>query len=97
MKAESKNQNLRILVTGVTWFIGSRIVKRLLADGYYKVRCMTRNPENIFDLFNVSGDIIEVVKADASNYLEIVEAIKRVDIAFYLMLSHIISSIKSDS
>ena len=58
---------------------------------------MTRNPHNIFDLFNVSGDIIEVVKADASNYLEIVEAIKRVDIAFYLMLSHIISSIKSDS
>jgi uncharacterized protein YbjT (DUF2867 family) len=84
---ENKNQNLRILVTGATGFIGSRIVKRLLADGHYKVRCMTRNPENIFDLFNVSGDIIEVVKADASNYLELVEALKGVDIAFYLIHS----------
>lgn len=87
MKAENKNQNLRILVTGATGFIGSRIVKRLLDDGQYKVRCMTRNPENIFDLFNVSGDIIEVVKADASNYLELVEALKGVDVAFYLIHS----------
>ncbi|MGZ5511630.1 MAG: NAD(P)H-binding protein, partial [Nitrososphaeraceae archaeon] len=85
----SKNtkQNLRILVTGATGFIGSRIVKRLLADGHYKVRCMTRNPENIYELFNLSGDIVEVVKADASNYLELVEALKEVDIAFYLIHS----------
>jgi uncharacterized protein YbjT (DUF2867 family) len=83
----SEKQNLRILVTGATGFIGSRIVKRLLADGQYKVRCMTRNPRNIFDLFNLSGDIIEVVKADASNYLELVEALKEVDVAFYLIHS----------
>ena len=85
----SKNikQNLRILVTGATGFIGSRIVKRLLADGHYKVRCLTRNPENIYKLFNLSGDIVEVVKADASNYLELVEALKEVDIAFYLIHS----------
>ncbi|HEX2407562.1 MAG TPA: NAD(P)H-binding protein, partial [Nitrososphaeraceae archaeon] len=80
-------QNLRILVTGATGFIGSRIVKRLLANGHYKVRCMTRNPENIYELFNLSGDIIEVVKADASNYLELVEALKEVDVAFYLIHS----------
>ena len=85
----SKNtkQNLRILVTGATGFIGSRIVKRLLANGHYKVRCMTRNPENIYELFNLSGDIVEVVKADASNYLELVEALKEVDVAFYLIHS----------
>jgi uncharacterized protein YbjT (DUF2867 family) len=85
----SKNtkQNLRILVTGATGFIGSRIVKRLLADGNYTVRCMTRNPEIIYDLFNLSGDIVEVVKADASNYLELVEALKEVDVAFYLIHS----------
>ena len=87
MKAENKNQNLRILVTGATGFIGSRIVKRLLADGKYKVRCMTRNPDSIYELFNLSGDIIEVAKADASNYLELVEALKGVDIAFYLIHS----------
>ncbi|MDW3611333.1 MAG: NAD(P)H-binding protein [Nitrososphaeraceae archaeon] len=85
----SKNtkQNLRILVTGATGFIGSRIVKRLLANGHYKVRCMTRNPEIIYELFNLSGDIVEVVKADASNYLELVEALKEVDVAFYLIHS----------
>lgn len=85
----SKNtkQNLRILVTGATGFIGSRIVKRLLADGNYTVRCMTRNPEIIYELFNLSGDIVEVVKADASNYLELVEALKEVDVAFYLIHS----------
>ena len=80
-------QNLRILVTGATGFIGSRIVKRLLTDGHYKIRCMTRNPETIYELFNLSGDIVEVVKADASNYLELVEALKEVDIAFYLIHS----------
>jgi len=85
----SKNtkQNLRILVTGATGFIGSRIVKRLLANGHYKVRCMTRNPENIYELFNSTGDIVEIVKADASNYLELVEALKEVDVAFYLIHS----------
>ncbi len=87
IEGENKKQNLRILVTGATGFIGSRIVKRLLADGRYKVRCMTRNPENIYELFNLSGDIIEVVKADASNYLELVEALKEVDVAFYLIHS----------
>ena len=80
-------QNLRILVTGATGFIGSRIVKRLLADGHYKIRCMTRNPETIHELFNLSGDIVEIIKADASNYLELVEALKEVDIAFYLIHS----------
>ena len=80
-------QNLRILVTGATGFIGSRIVKRLLADGHYKIRCMTRNPETIYELFNLSGDIVEIIKADASNYLELVEALKEVDIAFYLIHS----------
>jgi uncharacterized protein YbjT (DUF2867 family) len=86
----SKNtkQNLRILVTGATGFIGSRIVKRLLAtNGHHKVRCMTRNPEIIYELFNLSGNIVEVVKADASNYLELVEALKEVDVAFYLIHS----------
>ncbi|HET9807125.1 MAG TPA: NAD(P)H-binding protein [Nitrososphaeraceae archaeon] len=87
IEGENKKQNLRILVTGATGFIGSRIVKRLLADGRYKVRCMTRNPENIYELFNLSGDNIEVVKADASNYLELVEALKGVDVAFYLIHS----------
>ncbi|HSA74958.1 MAG TPA: NAD(P)H-binding protein, partial [Candidatus Nitrosocosmicus sp.] len=84
---KNKNKNLRIVVTGATGFIGSRVVKRLLSGGQYKIRCLTRNPENIYELFNVSGDLIEVVKADASNYSELVEALTGVDVAFYLIHS----------
>ncbi|HJT84061.1 MAG TPA: NAD(P)H-binding protein [Nitrososphaeraceae archaeon] len=80
-------QNLKILITGATGFIGSRIVKRLLADGQYSIRCITRKPENIYELFNVSGDLIEIVKADASNYSELVKALTGIDVAFYLIHS----------
>ncbi|HJT84959.1 MAG TPA: hypothetical protein VJ697_10790 [Nitrososphaeraceae archaeon] len=48
---------------------------------------MTRNPDPIFDIFNISGDIIEIVKADASNYFELVEALKEVNVIFYLIHS----------
>lgn len=87
--SDNKNnqQNLRILVTGSTGFIGSRIVKRLLADRKYTVRCMTRDPAHVYDLFGVTGNIVEVVKADASNYSELVKALTGVDVAFYLIHS----------
>ncbi|MFB5600893.1 MAG: NAD(P)H-binding protein [Nitrososphaeraceae archaeon] len=84
---KNKQQNLRILVTGSTGFIGSRIVKRLLADRKYTVRCMTRDPAHIYDLFGITGNIVEVVKADASNYSELVKALTEVDVAFYLIHS----------
>ena len=83
---KNTKQNLIILVTGAIGFIDRRIVKRLLADRHYKIRCMTRNPENINELFNISGNLI-VVKADASNYSELVEALTGVDVAFYLIHS----------
>ncbi len=88
VQAMSKNDDkLRILVTGATGFIGSRIVKRLVSSGEYKVVCMSRNPSEIYDLFQTTGDIIEVVKANALNYSELLQALKGIDIAYYLIHS----------
>ena len=84
---KKQEENLMILVTGSTGFIGSRIVKRLLAERKYTIRCMTRDPAYVYDLFGITGNIVEVVKADASNYSDLVKALTGVDVAFYLIHS----------
>lgn len=87
MKMKEDSDKLRILVTGATGFIGSRLVKRLLASHDYKVVCMSRNPSEVDELFQTTGEILEVVKANALNYSELVQALKGVDIAYYLIHS----------
>lgn len=71
----------KILVTGATGFIGRRLLDRLVKDGKYKIRVMVRDPKRI------SYKHIEIFKGDASNYEEVSNAVKGVDVIFYLIHS----------
>jgi len=87
----SNNRNLmkedtapRILVTGVTGYIGGRLAPRLLEAGY-RVRVLAR------DKTRLSGrpwvDEVEIIAGDALNPAPLEEAMREVDSAFFLLHS----------
>jgi len=85
---QNQEKKLRILVTGATGFIGSRLTRRLIASGKYHIRCMTRNPDEIYQkIFGLSENIIEIVRADATKYEEVLKALEDIDVVFYLIHS----------
>ncbi|MFC0625816.1 SDR family oxidoreductase [Kribbella deserti] len=71
-----------VLVTGVTGYIGGRLVPELLERGY-RVRAMARNPRRLRD--RPWFDQIEVVEADASDRQQVDQALEGVDVAYYLI------------
>src|SRR6478735_5837400 len=71
-----------VLVTGVTGYIGGRLVPELLAAGY-RVRAMARHPERLRD--REWRAQVEVVQADASDPAQVREALEGVDVAYYLI------------
>ncbi|MCI2240017.1 SDR family oxidoreductase [Paenibacillus sp. TRM 82003] len=75
------------LVTGVSGYIGGRLVPELLAAGF-RVRAVARRPEVLRDRPWIGR--VEVVRADASDAEEITEALRGVDVAYYLI--HAMSS-----
>jgi uncharacterized protein YbjT (DUF2867 family) len=83
----SKEHSLKILVTGASGFIGSRLVSRLCSSSETNKReitCITRNVESLVGRFN---EQVKIIKADASNYLELLRAMTGIDVAFYLIHS----------
>ncbi|MEL7832390.1 SDR family oxidoreductase [Fodinibius sp. Rm-B-1B1-1] len=78
------SKQLRCLVTGVTGYIGGRLVPKLL-EKRYKVRVLSR------DIDRLQGrpwiDQVEVVEADVLNPQSLPEALKNVDVAYYLIHS----------
>ena len=78
------SHRMTVLVTGASGFVGSRLVKRLLSEGGYSVRCLSRRPES---LGWVLGEGAEVVKGDAGDPGSLLEALKGVEVAFYLIHS----------
>ena len=70
------------LVTGVTGYIGGRLVPELLEAGF-RVRAMARRPEALRDRPWIED--VEVVQADASDAGQVTAALEGVDVAYYLI------------
>jgi uncharacterized protein YbjT (DUF2867 family) len=74
----------RILVTGVTGYIGGRLVPRLLDSGY-QVRCLVR------DTARLQGRTwlprVEVVRGDVLDPASLLAALAGVEVAYYLIHS----------
>ena len=74
-----------VLVTGVTGYIGGRLVPMLLEQGY-RVRVLVRDPVRLqgrawLDQVDVAkGDVLEPETLDA--------ALAGIDAAYYLILQH---------
>ncbi len=72
------------LVTGVTGYIGGRLVPELLAAGW-RVRAVARHVERLRD--RTWSDDIEMVRADAGDLEAVRRAMDGVDVAYYLIHS----------
>ncbi|MFC6713421.1 NAD(P)H-binding protein [Branchiibius cervicis] len=75
---------LRVLVTGVTGYLGSRLVVPLLAAGH-RVRVLTRDADKLEGL-PWAGDV-EVSEGDATDPDACAAALADIDVAYYLLHS----------
>ena len=74
---------LRVLVTGVTGYIGGRLTTRLLATGH-QLRCIARKPGRI-ELHRWPG--VEIMQADLEDSEAPERVLQNVDVAYYLVHS----------
>jgi uncharacterized protein YbjT (DUF2867 family) len=75
---------MRILVTGVTGYIGGRLVPRLVAAGH-DVRCLARSPEKLGGVPWAAD--VEIVRGDVSDAASMKAACEGVDVLYYLVHS----------
>ncbi len=80
----SRPEPLTVAVTGVTGYVGGRLVPELLAAGH-RVRALARNPGRLRG--RPWYDEVEPVEADAADLEQIRGALQGVDVAYYLIHS----------
>jgi uncharacterized protein YbjT (DUF2867 family) len=83
---ESRSERGLVLVTGVTGYIGGRLVPELLQAGY-AVRAVARHPDRLRDQPWRGAEGVEVVRGDAADLDSITAAMQGVDVAYYLIHS----------
>ena len=71
-----------VLVTGATGYIGGRLIRELLSHGY-KVRVLVRDADKLHDYPWVNQ--VEIFEGDATNQAAVSEALKDIDLAYYLL------------
>ena len=95
---DRNSNDFKILVTGASGFIGSRLLKQLMKindennntrNRNFSILCITRNKKSFDpDQLKKNGNSnIEVIEGDLSNYEDCLKALKGVDIAYYLVHS----------
>ncbi len=77
-------QQPRVLVTGATGYIGSRLVPVLL-DAGLEVRVLTRSADRL--RARKWADDVEVVEGDATSRQDLETALEGIDVAYYLLHS----------
>ena len=89
---------MKVLVTGASGFIGSRVVSKLLSissssssshlsNNNYEILCLTRNKESLKGRYEKYKDVIKIIVADVNDYSQLVKAMNGINIAFYLIHS----------
>ncbi len=72
----------KILILGASGFVGGRLAKALLAEGY-AVRCVARNPAKVADLDAAGAQIVQGDIADAASMMRAVEGMEAVYISIH--------------
>jgi uncharacterized protein YbjT (DUF2867 family) len=74
---------MNILVTGTTGNIGSKLVPRLVAEGY-QVKCIARDPQR---LRRFHWPFVEIMQADLLDPQSLLRVMPGIDVAYYLVHS----------
>ncbi len=81
-----QRQSPRILVCGATGYVGGRLMRRLLEDGY-AVTCLVRSPEKLTKFSWHPHPNLTVVPGEIEDEAAVRQALRGVDAAYYLIHS----------
>jgi uncharacterized protein YbjT (DUF2867 family) len=93
---KKKETKIKVLVTGASGFIGSRVVSKLLSSSTfpshlssnsYEILCLTRNIDSLRGRYEQYKDAFKTIVADVNDYPQLLKAMAGVTIAFYLIHS----------